>query len=64
MVSNVSANDPEAFAVLVRLADWLNKEGLSTAADGLRMIGGYSWSEIARPLGVSKSAAFQRFGAR
>ena len=60
MVRDASTNDPEAFAELVRMADWLSREGLPQAAAGLQE-NGYSWAEIARPLGVSKPAAWQRF---
>lgn len=61
MVRNVGANDPEAFAELVALAEWLTKEGLPAAAQSIREQG-HSWADIARPLGVTRAAAFQRFG--
>lgn len=61
MCRTVGENDPEAFAELVRLAEWLNREGLQIAVDGLRAEG-YSWAEIARPLRVTRSAVAQRYG--
>lgn len=61
MVRNVGANDPEAFAELVKLAEWLNREGLPQAAASIREQG-HSWADIARPLNVTRAAAQQRFG--
>lgn len=63
MVNSAAGGDPEAFAALVELADWLSTEGLREAAAGLQD-NGYSWADIARPLGVSRQGAYLRFRAR
>lgn len=57
----VAGNDPEAFAELVQIhADF--GAMLATTAAELRANGEYSWADLARPLGVSRSAAQKRFG--
>lgn len=62
MVSSAAANDCEAFAELVRLVDELATSGLQEAAAGLRA-SGYSWADIAAPLGVKRQSAHARFSA-
>lgn len=56
----VGAGDVEALGDLVGLRDliWLE---IKQAAQQLHAEG-YSWAEIARPLGISKQAAHQAFG--
>lgn len=61
LIRDVGEDDPEAFASLVSLAAWLSREGLPMAAER-QLARGYSWTEIARPLGVSRQAARQRYG--
>jgi hypothetical protein len=60
MVRSAGNDDPEAFADLVELADWLNREGLPQAYAALRA-NGYSTREIGRPLPVTAQAAWARF---
>lgn len=55
-------DDPEGFAEVVRLLDGARAR-LPQAAAQLREQG-YSWADIARPLGVTRDAARQRFSAR
>lgn len=57
----VGRNDPEAFAQGVQLLERL-RDGLNSAAANLRTNHHYSWADLARPLGVTRSAAQQRFG--
>lgn len=59
MIQRASNQDPEGFAQVVELLD-LARAQLPEAAQEVRRAG-YSWSELARPLGVTKSAAAQRF---
>jgi len=54
--------DPEAFARVVALIDGA-RDRLPEVAEQLRANGGYSWADLARPLGVTPSAAYQRFGS-
>lgn len=60
LLREVGDNDAEAFASLVELADWFQTEGVPATAEHLRTRG-YSWNELARPLGVSRQAVRQRF---
>jgi hypothetical protein len=55
----VAAGDVEALASMVALDAEL-EQALQTAVDGLRAFG-YSWTEIADRLGVSRQAARQRW---
>lgn len=55
------ANDPEGFATAVQLADEL-EAALATRAHELRQVDGYSWADLARPLGISRQGAAQRYG--
>jgi hypothetical protein len=69
MLRAAGDDDPEGFAQVVKLLDWAVSEGLREAASRLREsdtagVPGYSWAEIASPLGVTRSAAQQRFGHR
>lgn len=63
MVRSAGTNDPEAFADLLRLADWLNEYGLPEAYQRLQREG-YSAAEIARPTGKTRQALHQRFGRK
>lgn len=54
------ANDPEGIAQLEQLrAEWKDMIG-----DQARLLNdqGYSWEAIGRPLGINRSAAWQRYG--
>lgn len=63
MVRSAGNDDPEAFAELVELADWLNRDGLPAAYAKLREQG-YSTREIARPLPVTAQAAWAKYANR
>lgn len=53
-------NDPEAFAQAVHLYGQL--EGvLKGAADRLRTVDGFSWTDIGRALGITRQGAQQRW---
>lgn len=56
----VAAGDVEALPELVELSTCLDNT-IQTAVDGLRQFG-YSWTEIASRLGISRQAAQQRWG--
>ena len=56
----IATGDIEALTAMATLATDLD-EAISQAVTGLRDYG-YSWAEIARPLGVTRQAAQQRFG--
>ncbi|MFI0484667.1 hypothetical protein [Actinomadura sp. 9N215] len=56
----IAAGDVEALAHLAEVADELHTT-MHTAVTGLRAYG-YSWADIARPLGITRQAAQQRFG--
>lgn len=56
----VAAGDVEALADLVALAAQID-DAIGEAVNGLHTFG-YSWAEIARPLGVTKQAAHVRWG--
>jgi hypothetical protein len=58
----IATGDVEGLAELVRLADAL-EQATQTAVSGLRACG-YSWAEIAVPLGISRQAAQQRWATR
>lgn len=58
----VAAGDAWDLAELVTLRASLD-DAIHTAVVGLREQSGHSWAEIARPLGVTKQAAAQRWGA-
>ncbi len=61
LCAEVGSNDPEAFAELVGIAAAF-AEMVRVAAYQLRMQSGYSWADLARPLGVTRSAVCQRYG--
>lgn len=50
------------------LADLLTVQSEVDAAIAVAVVGlrgrGYSWAEIARPLGITRQAAFKRFGCK
>jgi DNA-directed RNA polymerase specialized sigma24 family protein len=56
----VAAGDVDGLAELAALAGRVD-DALATAVTGLRAAG-YSWSEIATRLGISRQAAHQRWG--
>jgi hypothetical protein len=56
----VAAGDIEALPALTDLSDQI-EAALTTAVAGLRAYG-YSWTEIATRLGISRQAAHQRWG--
>jgi hypothetical protein len=56
----VGAGDVEALADLVALSEHIDG-AIGEAVGGLRRFG-YSWSEIAHRLGVTRQAAQQRWG--
>jgi hypothetical protein len=56
----VASGDVEALVDLVALSEAID-QAIIDAVTGLREFG-YSWSDIARPLGMSKQAAQQRWG--
>lgn len=68
MIDRAGQDDPEAFAVIARLLERAAGQGLRQAADELRTqdgpAGGYSWADIAGPLGMNKQSAWERFRAR
>jgi hypothetical protein len=56
----VGTGDIEALAAMVALAEHI-ETAIRTAVIGLRSFG-YSWTDIANQLGVSRQAAQQRWG--
>jgi hypothetical protein len=56
----IADGDIEALTAMATLATDLDA-AINQAVTGLREFG-YSWAEIARPLGVTRQAAQQRFG--
>lgn len=63
LANEVGHNDPEAFADLIDVYSQLG-EMIADAADALRTDAGYSWADLAAPLGVTRSAVQQRWGRR
>ena len=57
----LAAGDVERLNGLVTLADELNR-ATATAVAGLRRVG-YSWTDIANRLGITRQAAQQRWGS-
>ena len=55
----VASSDPEALAALVALRAELD-DAIDQGVTGLRA-GGYSWTQIATPMGMTKQAAFKRW---
>lgn len=70
MLRRAGSDDAEAFAQVVGLLDKAVKFGTREAAARLRAPADNGqappipWHDLARALGVTKSAAFQRFGKR
>ena len=58
----VGAGDVEALPGLVELLDVVN-DAITDAVTGLRAFG-YSWADIANRLGVTRSAAHERWATR
>ena len=56
----IATGDIEALAAMTVLATDLD-QAINDAVSGLRECG-YSWAEIARPLGITRQAAQQRWG--
>ncbi len=56
----IAAGDVEGFAELAAVAEHV-EHALQVAVAGLRAVG-YSWAEIAAPLGISRQAGQQRWG--
>jgi hypothetical protein len=56
----IATGDIEALATMAILSTDVDA-AINEAVTGLRECG-YSWAEIARPLGISRQAAQQRFG--
>jgi hypothetical protein len=56
----IAAGDIEAIAAMTTLASQLD-DAITDAITSLRTAG-YSWADIARPLGVTRQAAQQRWG--
>jgi hypothetical protein len=56
----IAGGDIEALTAMTTLADDLD-QAINEAVTGLREFG-YSWAEIARPLGITRQAAQQRWG--
>lgn len=61
MLRHASDQDPEGFAEIVQLLDGAVAQ-LPEAAQRMRELHGYSWTEIAAPLGVTRQSARERFG--
>jgi hypothetical protein len=58
----IAAGDVEGLTELVGLAETI-EQATDAAVAGLRSCG-YSWAEIAAPLGISRQAAQQRWATR
>ncbi|GAB3135793.1 hypothetical protein GCM10027289_30110 [Tsukamurella serpentis] len=56
----VAESDPEALAELLELHIEI-AHAIETGVHGLRAAG-YSWTEIGRPMGLTKQAAHNRWG--
>lgn len=63
LVRDVAQDDPEALAELVRIAQWLQTEGVAQAAQEQNNRG-YSWAHIGRGLGITRQTAHERFGRK
>ncbi|MFI0454140.1 hypothetical protein [Actinomadura sp. 6N118] len=57
----IASGDIEAIADAVQLSQELD-DAIAQAVHGLRSDWGYSWADIARPLGITRQAAQQRWG--
>ncbi|GAA1007969.1 hypothetical protein GCM10009551_088800 [Nocardiopsis tropica] len=56
----VASSDPESLAALVAVRAEVD-QAIEAGVAGLRA-GGYSWAAIAAPMGMTKQAAFKRWG--
>ena len=59
MIAKAGRDDPEALAQVIALLDDARTK-LPAAAQALREAG-YSYADIARPLGIARESAFLRF---
>lgn len=60
LTREVGQNDPEAFAQLVAIRDHFDSL-IALAANELRNVQGYSWADLARPLGLSRQSVYERY---
>lgn len=60
LARRVGSSDPDDLALMLELKNELDA-GLRRAVDDLRAAG-FSWAEIANPLGMTRQAAQQRWG--
>lgn len=60
LARRVAGSDPVDLLLLLELRDEVDA-GLARAVDGLRA-SGFSWQDIAEPLGMSRQAAQARWG--
>lgn len=69
-ISRAAKDDPEAFAQVVKVLDSARARlpyaahmltRPTTNADGVT-VPGYSWAEIAAPLGITRQAAHSKYG--
>ncbi len=58
----VATGDVEALTLMTDLADEIDS-AISQAVTGLRALG-YSWAEIGSRLGITRQAAWQRWGGK
>lgn len=61
LAARVAAADPEDLSELVALREDVD-DTIRTAVTGI-VAGGRSWAEVATALGVTKQAAWERYGA-
>lgn len=60
LCAEVGANDPEAFAELVAIQAAFGAMVKEAAAE-LRTTGRYSWADLARPCGITRQSAHERW---
>jgi len=61
MVRRAAEGDLETLGALADMAHDIDK-ALAAAASSLVMEADYSWTEVGRELGITRQAAWQRFG--
>jgi len=61
MVRRAAEGDLETLGALANMARDIDK-ALALAASSLVLEAGYSWTEVGRELGITRQAAWQRFG--